>query len=144
MHLFLRYLTQVILETYPQRLMLTLFSFLFYIDAVADQCLSPSTLLNKSASDLLSLAHLSSSQTPLSSSISTVNPQTLPTVTQVKSHFLFISSLSNISSSSLRTVLRIHRYSSKNLFQQLPQLFDKQHPRTFNLSIQLLIRLFVQ
>ncbi|CAF1609027.1 unnamed protein product, partial [Adineta ricciae] len=51
-------------------------------NAVTDQCLSPSTLLNKSASDLLSLAHLSSSQTPISSSISTVNPQTLPTITQ--------------------------------------------------------------
>ncbi|UJR35410.1 hypothetical protein I4U23_028167 [Adineta vaga] len=51
-------------------------------DAVADQCLSPSTLLNKSASDLFSLAHLSSSQTPMSSSISTINAQTLPTASQ--------------------------------------------------------------
>ncbi|CAF0759351.1 unnamed protein product [Adineta steineri] len=51
-------------------------------DAVTDQCLSPSTLLNKSTSDLLSLAHLSSSQTPLSSSLSTVNAQTLPTASQ--------------------------------------------------------------
>ncbi|UJR10483.1 hypothetical protein I4U23_014687 [Adineta vaga] len=42
-------------------------------DAVVDPCLS-----STSKSDLLSLAHLSSSQTPLSSSISTVNAQTIP------------------------------------------------------------------
>ena len=36
--------------------------------------------MNKSASDLLSFAHLSTSQTSLSSSISTVNSQTLPNV----------------------------------------------------------------
>ncbi|CAF2762547.1 unnamed protein product [Rotaria sp. Silwood2] len=49
-------------------------------DTNVDQCLSPSTLLNKSTSDLLSLAHLSSSQTSLSSPMNAVNSQTLPTV----------------------------------------------------------------
>jgi len=51
-------------------------------DAVVDPSLTSSTLINKSASDLLSFAHLSSSQTPISSSISTINAQTLPTVSQ--------------------------------------------------------------
>jgi len=56
-----------------------LFLFSSSLDAAVDQCLSSTTTnLNKSTSDLLSLAHLSSSQTPLSSSISTVNAQTLP------------------------------------------------------------------
>jgi len=58
-------------------------NFTSITDAATDQRLSPSTLLNKSTSDLFSLAHLSSSQTP----ISTVNSQTLPTVSQVKHHF---------------------------------------------------------
>ena len=49
-------------------------------DAVVDSCLSSTTNLTKSASDLLSFAHLSSSQTGISSSISTVNAQTLPSV----------------------------------------------------------------
>jgi hypothetical protein len=57
------------------------FKFESNIDATTDQCLSSSTLLNKSTSDLLSLAHLSSSQTPLSSSIS------IPTVSQVNTYF---------------------------------------------------------
>ncbi len=59
------------------------FPFFLYsssLDAVVDQSLSSVAALNKSASDLLSLAHFSSSQTPLSSSISTVNAQTLPNV----------------------------------------------------------------
>ncbi len=53
------------------------FEFESNTDAASDQRFSPSTLLNKSTSDLLSLAHLSSSQTPLSSSIS------ITTVSQV-------------------------------------------------------------
>jgi hypothetical protein len=59
-------------------------SFTSITDAATDQRLSPSTLLNKSTSDLFSLAHFSSSQTPLSSSIST------PTVSQVNPYsFMF-------------------------------------------------------
>ena len=75
MHLFQRSLIQVNCTCY------SIFSIYFdSLDAVVDPCLSSTTALNKSASDLLSLAHLSSSQTPLSSSISTVNAQTLPNV----------------------------------------------------------------
>ncbi|CAF3829153.1 unnamed protein product [Rotaria magnacalcarata] len=51
-------------------------------DTTVDRCLSPSTLLNKSTSDLLSLAHLSSSQTSLASSTATVNSSALTTVSQ--------------------------------------------------------------
>ncbi|CAF0875389.1 unnamed protein product [Rotaria sordida] len=51
-------------------------------DTNVDQRLSPSTLLNKSTSDLLSLSHLSSSQTSLSSPMNTINSQTLSTVSQ--------------------------------------------------------------
>ncbi|CAF3025275.1 unnamed protein product [Rotaria socialis] len=50
-------------------------------DTTVDRCLSPSTLLNKSTSDLLSLAHLSS-QTSLASSTATVNSSALTTVSQ--------------------------------------------------------------
>ena len=65
--------------------MACLINLIFYhLDAVVDPSLTASTLLNKSASDLLSFAHLSSSQTPISSSISTINAQTLPTVSQVR------------------------------------------------------------
>ncbi|CAF2375782.1 unnamed protein product [Rotaria sp. Silwood2] len=65
-------------------------------DGVVDQCLSSTatTTLNKSTSDLLSLAHLSSSsQTPFSSSISTVNAQTLPNVSISPSNSINNSSL---------------------------------------------------
>ena len=60
------------------------------LDAVADP--SSSARSNKSASDLLSLAHLSSSQTPLSS-MSTINAQTLPTGSQVRTRFFRLSAL---------------------------------------------------
>ena len=49
--------------------------------------------MNKSASDLLSLAHLSTSQTPHSSSISTVNSQTLSNVSISPSNSTTNSSL---------------------------------------------------
>lgn len=49
--------------------------------------------MNKSASDLLSLAHLSTSQTPLSSSISTVNSQTLSNISISPSNSITNSSL---------------------------------------------------
>jgi hypothetical protein len=59
--------------------------------------------LNKSTSDLLSLAHLSSSQTPLSSSISTVNAQTLPNVSISPSNSTNNSSLLFQKPSSMQT-----------------------------------------
>ncbi|CAF0827722.1 unnamed protein product [Rotaria sp. Silwood1] len=65
-------------------------------DGVVDQCLSSTTTtsLNKSASDLLSLVHFSSSsQAPYSSSISTVNAQTLPNVSISPSNSINNSSL---------------------------------------------------
>ncbi|CAF4488939.1 unnamed protein product [Rotaria sp. Silwood1] len=71
-------------------------------DTNVDQCLSSSTLLNKSTSDLLSLAHLSSSQTSLSSPMNTVNSQTLPTVSQS-------------SNSTINTTLLFQKPTSTNI-----------------------------
>lgn len=57
--------------------------------SILDPVIDPSAAsLNKSASDLLSLAHLSTSQNPLSPSITTINAPTLPSMPQVKSHIL--------------------------------------------------------
>ncbi|CAF3386139.1 unnamed protein product [Rotaria socialis] len=84
-------------------------------NGVADPCLSSSTTttttaaaaLNKSASDLLSFAHLSSSQTPYSSSISTVNAQSLPTVSispsnSINNTILFQKTMPTTISSSIQ------------------------------------------
>lgn len=79
------------------------------IDAVVDPCLSSTAAMNKSASDLLSFAHISTSQTPLSSSISTVNSQTLPNVSispsnsTTNSSVLFQKPMSTNLSSTIQT-----------------------------------------
>ncbi|CAF1332734.1 unnamed protein product [Rotaria sordida] len=92
-------------------------------DGVVDQCLSSSTTttaLNKSASDLLSLAHLSSSsQTPFSPSISTVNAQTLPNVS--------ISPSNSINNSSLFQKTTPTTISTSIQHNQPTTLFNSTH-----------------
>lgn len=97
--------------------------------------------MNKSASDLLSLAHLSTSQSPLSSSISTVNSQTLPNVSispsnsTTNSSLLFQKPLSTLQTPTVRpgTTSNIHFLNATSSNTVRPIIF---HQKTSNNSQQ--------